>query len=478
MDADFRIKESFTLNFTDRSINEMSLKSLAAKNPNYLFESDSIGYEYVTWEERRKFWFAVLELGVVEFIPWALARWGRTWEDPEDNWAKITPETIWRNIKEGWVYDGDNFLTNNFAHPYHGSLYFNVGRTNGYDFWESSVWAFAGSALWEYCGETFRPSINDLVATSMNGINLGEMLYRLSSVITDNTASGPKRVFQEIGGALLNPVRGVNRLLSGETYRIFPNHEESNPKSFTAAFSSGIRRWITDYNTPEQKDLDEGFLSVTLYYGNLFTGNIKKPFSSFNVSAVLSTGSPSFTNLQSFGNLYGWNLVKKEGTRHLLLVSLNYNYFNNPDFNYGGTSITPHLVSVVSIGKKTNLFTNIGVDLIAMGATPTDYYEDVEGRNYDFGPGIGLNIGASVNKGIWNIVRFFYSSKWIWTQSEPSDSKHQLHFAWLDYEVPLHQNYALSLGFGVYWRNSIYKYEPDVSKTTPAIRIIIKAVLF
>ena len=177
-----------------------------------------------------------------------------------------------------------------------------------------------------------------------NLINLGEMLYRLSSVITDNTASGSKRFFQEIGGALLNPVRGINRLISGETYRIFPNNEESDPKSFSTAYNFGIRRWITDYNMPTQKDLNEGFLSVSLYYGNLFSGNIKKPFSSFNVSAVLSTGSPSLTNLQSFGNLYGWNLVKKEKTRHLLLLSLNYNYFNNPEFNYGGTSLTPHLV--------------------------------------------------------------------------------------------------------------------------------------
>lgn len=456
----------------------MNLKILTDKNLNTAAYADSIDYNYITWEDKRKFWFAVLELGVVEFIPWALARWIRHWEDPEDNWARITPETMWRNLKEGWEYDGDNFLTNNFSHPYHGSLYFNVGRTNGYTFWESSVWAFAGSAAWEYFGETFRPSINDWVATSINGINLGEMLYRLSSIVTDNTASGSKRLFQEIGGAFLNPVRGINRLISGETYRIFPNNEESDPKSFSTAYNFGIRRWITDYDMPKQKDLNEGFLSVSLYYGNLFSGNIKKPFSSFNVSAVLSTGSPSLTNLQSFGNLYGWNLVKKEKTKHLLLLSLNYNYFNNPEFNYGGTSLTPHLVSVINVGTETNLFTNIGIDLIAMGATPTDYYEDVEGRNYDFGPGIGINIGASVNKGIWNIVRFFYSSKWLWTQSEPSESKHHLHFTWLDFELPMHKYFALCLGFGIYWRNSSYIYNPDVNKTTPVFRVMSKFVLF
>ena len=475
---DWLVKESIDLNSSYKSRNELSLKTLADKNLNCLCASDSIDYEYITWEKKRKFWFAALELGIIEFIPWALARWGRTWEDPEDNWAKISTETVWRNITSGWEYDGDNFITNNFAHPYHGNLFFNVGRSNGYDFWESSIWAFTGSAAWEFFAETFRPAINDWVATSINGINLGEMLYRLSSVVTDNTASGSERVFQEIGGGLLNPVRGINRLLSGETARIFPNNEESNPKSFTTIFNIGIRRWITNYNTSSQGNINEGFLFVSLLYGNLFTGNIQKPFSSFNVSAVISTGSPTLTNLQSFGNLYGWNLFKKDRTRHLLLISLNYNYFDNPDFNYGGTSVTPHLVSVFGLGKETNLFTNVGIDLIAMGATPTDYYEDVEGRNYDVGPGIGINLGASINKGIWSLVRFFYSSKWIWTQSEPSDSKHHLHFAWLDVEFPLTEHFALSLGSGVYWRNSVYKFEPDVNKTTPVIRLLVKAAIF
>lgn len=465
--------KALSINSTLKKSSLLELKISADNKLSNLVYPDSIYSQYITWEDKRLFWFSALELTVIEFIPWALARWVRTWEDPEDNWAKATPETIWRNITYGWEYDGDNFLTNNFSHPYHGNLYYNVGRTNGYDFWESSVWAFAGSALWEFFAETYRPAINDWVNTSVNGINLGEMLYRLSSVITDNTASGSKRVFQEIGGAVLNPVRGINRLISGETSRIFPNKEESYPTSFTVVLDAGARRWIKDGSD----DLNEAFIAASLHYGNIFTSNIRQPFSSFNVSAVFATSSPSLTNLQSFGNLYGWNLFKGNEARHRLLISLNYNYFNNPSFIYGGTSITSHLVSTFKAGKKTNFFTNAGLDIILMGATPTDYYEDVEGRNYDFGPGLGVNLGASVNKGVWSIVRVFYSSKWIWTQSEPSDSKHHLHLAWLDFELPLLESYALSLGFGAYWRNSIYKYNPDINKTTPVVRLSVKAVL-
>ena len=42
------------------------------------------------------------------------------------------------NLSNGFEWDDNNFNTNQFAHPYHGSLYFNAARSNGYTFWESS----------------------------------------------------------------------------------------------------------------------------------------------------------------------------------------------------------------------------------------------------------------------------------------------------------------------------------------------------
>ena len=75
----------------------------------------------------------------------------------------------------------NNFITNNFSHPYHGALFFSAGRTNGYNFWESTAWSLSGSAIFEYFGETFRPAFNDWIYTGVGGANLGEIIYRLSS---------------------------------------------------------------------------------------------------------------------------------------------------------------------------------------------------------------------------------------------------------------------------------------------------------
>ena len=47
-----------------------------------------------------------------------------------EDFAKISMNSIHENIKNGFVWDNDQFSTNLFAHPYHGGLYFNSARSN------------------------------------------------------------------------------------------------------------------------------------------------------------------------------------------------------------------------------------------------------------------------------------------------------------------------------------------------------------
>ena len=50
------------------------------------------------------------------------------------DFAQISFNSIKHNIKNGFVWDNDQFSTNLFAHPYHGGLYFNAARSNGMNF--------------------------------------------------------------------------------------------------------------------------------------------------------------------------------------------------------------------------------------------------------------------------------------------------------------------------------------------------------
>ena len=87
----------------------------------------------------------------------------------KEDFAQTTMRTLRRNFRTGLVWDNDKFIMNMFAHPYHGNLYFNIGRTNGMNFWESVPYALGGSLMWEFFDVdiTFglssnQPLINDL----------------------------------------------------------------------------------------------------------------------------------------------------------------------------------------------------------------------------------------------------------------------------------------------------------------------------
>ena len=98
-----------------------------------------------------------------------------------EEFAQTTLRSIRRNFTDGMVWDNDVFITNLFAHPYHGNLYFNAARTNGLTFWESAPYALGGSLMWEFLGETEPPAINDIIATTCGGMAIGEMTHRLRS---------------------------------------------------------------------------------------------------------------------------------------------------------------------------------------------------------------------------------------------------------------------------------------------------------
>ena len=61
---------------------------------------------------------AAWELVLVQLIPWSFNHFVRDAE-----WAEISPAVWWTNLQNPWQWDNNEFLNNQFSHPYHGSLY-------------------------------------------------------------------------------------------------------------------------------------------------------------------------------------------------------------------------------------------------------------------------------------------------------------------------------------------------------------------
>jgi len=125
----------------------------------------------------------------------------------EDEYAQINLRSMRNNMNTLPVWDTNRFTTNLIGHPYHGSMYFNSARANGFEFYQSSLVTAAGSLMWEYLMETKPPSHNDLWATTVGGTALGEMVFRLSDLILDNRATGAERLGRELLAGILSPTR-------------------------------------------------------------------------------------------------------------------------------------------------------------------------------------------------------------------------------------------------------------------------------
>lgn len=415
--------------------------------------------------EKKNVTSLAVEMVALQLIPLAIAKF-----ITKPGWEQISLRSWWQNISQGFTYDTDNFLTNHFSHPYHGNLYFNAARTNGYGFWESAPFAFFGSAFWEYFAETFRPSINDWVNTSVSGVNLGEMTYRISNMITNNEARGFDRVWTEILGGLINPVRGVNRLLTGEASRVFRNPPLKRPDYFSFSVNVGARRIVTE-GSNLAKGVQQGIFGFDVNYGDQFHSDLKIPFSTFFVSASLSNTHSKVSDLRSYGILTGWKLREDEKTKHSLSLLLSYDFTSNPAYEFGGPSLSVNLGSRYEISKKFNIITNVNFGSLLMGGAPDDFFNDEEGRDYNFGTGIIARAYVSFNGVNWQYGSLSYSTFWFWTQSGTPDSKHHVHNLNATGIIPLSARFAVGGSMGLYYRTSKYVIEGDIRKTSPIIRL-------
>jgi len=143
-------------------------------------------------------------------------------DDFDSTWSSFT-----YNLRHGWVFDDDAYTMNQFFHPYGGSLYYGFARSAGLSFYESFIYTFAGSTLWEYAGEKTRPSVNDQITTTFAGSFLGEALFRMAQLLFEDVDGSPG-IFRELFAALISPPTGLNRNAFGHLFdAVFPAHSPS-----------------------------------------------------------------------------------------------------------------------------------------------------------------------------------------------------------------------------------------------------------
>jgi hypothetical protein len=348
---------------------------------------------------QKQFWPAFGELMIAQMLPFSLNHFVRDRE-----WADVSPTSWLRNLENPWVWDNNQFLNNQFSHPYHGSLYFNSGRANGFNFWTSSLFAMGGSFMWEEFFEVWAPAPNDWLNTSLGGITIGETFYHLSSLILDNTATGSERTWREIGAFLVDPMRGFSRLVGGKTHGVTANPEDWRPSKIQGNVDIGAR----NLQGFEGSSISGASAMIWVWYDDPVTSVVKKPFTTIRFNAELAsnnkdevTGKGSGLNgLNIRGNLGGRQLGSGGQSQNYLGTFLRYEYFNSSAYEFGGQGFNAGLVSRFGGREPGDFHLDLEVlgDFMPIAAVRSDYYATEEGRDYDYGVGLG---GWTEARALW-----------------------------------------------------------------------------
>jgi hypothetical protein len=183
----------------------------------------------------------VLSLGTIQYwmnaksnsADWDFPRWSERWDSTAVRFDNNTP------------------VTNNVLHPLAGAAYYGLSRANGLGVGASASYTLASSAIWEW-GLEWREkvSINDMIATTVGGIAIGEFMTQLGAYL--NSAADDTNAAQDIAKATLGfpiwihdrldrhrpePPRGRDKLGFSSTF----NHR------FTLAYEA---QWLTQSNDP------------------------------------------------------------------------------------------------------------------------------------------------------------------------------------------------------------------------------------
>ena len=380
----------------------------------------------------------------------------------------ISFETIADNLTAGLDWDDNTFSANNFRHPYQGSMYFNAARSNGYDFYQSTMFSFAGSWLWEYTGEAHNPSANDLLNTAIGGVALGETTYRLSSIILDNTATGSSRVWREIGGGLVSPMRGLNRLFTGEAWHVHANPAGRIPSRWDARFQAGARTLGDQelWNSTSGK----AFVSIAATYGTPF-GSIQHPYDHFDFGMQINFANKphGIGRIESRGVLGAHELVTTESAHHVVAGYHHFDYIDNEAYTFGGQSVGGSYLSrfVTRNGLVTEAV--LHVNGILLGATKSDHV-NVSGRQYDYGPGLGFKFAASFGSGKRQYLTLSHESYWIHSVSG-NDMDSYVTFTGANINAPVGHSVGIGLDYLIYNAVRNYAIYPDVRTRNPELRV-------
>lgn len=360
----------------------------------------------VRLHERKAFWRAGAETVGFNIGLWAFDRYVL-----KGHYAYISWNTIKENFRHGFEWDDDHLHTNMFDHPYNGSIFFNAGRSNGFNFWQSELFAIGGSAMWEMFMEKEYPSTNDIIATPIGGAALGEVLYRTSDLILDDRSTGGERFGREFAAFLVDPMKGINRIVTGAAWK----------KRSTSGRRFGIPPISVELSLGGRYlsliENDEGsragaVAEINIEYGDRFAETTKTPYDYFSFLMELQgiKSQPLLSRVEVMGRLLSKEIFDKKNVNLNIGLYQHFDFFDSdtirPERNamYFPCSVPYKMGTPASVGggtmikytpsKMMSFDGYLHLNGMILAGVLTDFYRDYH-RNYNWGSGFSIKAGLN-----------------------------------------------------------------------------------
>lgn len=360
----------------------------------------------VTRPKHKAFWRASAEV-----VGTNLAVWGfdRLCKKP---YAYISWETIKNNFKRGFMWDNDNLATNNFLHPYNGSLYFNAGRSNGFNYWQSELFAIFGSAMWEMCMENEIPSTNDIIATPIGGAAIGEVLYRASDLVLDDRSWGWERFGREAADFIISPIRGITRITTGRAWaRRATTGRRFGTPPISVGLSLGAR--LLTYHDEVTTNRFGGLARIDIEYGDRFAERSLTPYDYFTflIELNMMATQPVLSRIEIRGRLMSKELLDNKDHHLSIGMYQHFDYFDsdtitsrNPQGDRSPCIVPYKLGTPASVGaglmyryaELPNWSVNayLHANGVILSGVLSDFYRQ-RNRNYNWSSGFSVKAGVN-----------------------------------------------------------------------------------
>jgi hypothetical protein len=291
-----------------------------------------------SWGEgnSKSYWIPVVEIVVWEVV---LNLFNRYFGSDDVYGTDLS--SIKKNLQSGWVIDHDPFATNQFLHPYQGSLYHGFARSAGLNYWESLAYDFAGSALLEIACFFFNDTATTEIYTTIGGSYLGEALFRMSSYLIESGGDRPG-FFRELGAALISPPTGFNRLAFGDRFdAVFPSNDPAT--YFRAGIGARRNEKLPNVDVLGDVQQDEVVVDFVMDYGlpGKPTYEYTRPFDYFHFELTAASSDHSLPeDVIIRGLLCGSDYSWGHSYRGVWGLYGGYDYISPQVFSVSSTSVS------------------------------------------------------------------------------------------------------------------------------------------